>query len=85
MSRKRDANRPPLSALVVDVNIGDGEVGARRVRRPAELRSAADSRLTGSSLDAGCTRGLSSSSSETALRSGLTRGSSSSSSSSSCV
>ena len=26
-----DANRPPLGALV-DVNVGDGEVGARRVR-----------------------------------------------------
>ena len=70
MSSKRDANRSPLSALVVDVNIGDGEVGGRRVRRPAELRSAADSRLTGSSLDAGCTRGLSSSSSEAAIQSG---------------
>ena len=37
MSSKRDANRSPLSALVVHVNIGDGEAGARRVRRPAEL------------------------------------------------
>ena len=49
------------------------------------LRSAADSRLTGSSLDAGCTRGLLSSSSETAVRSGQTRGLSCSSSSSSRV
>ena len=38
------------------------------------LRSAADSRFTRSSLDAGCTRGLSSSSSELAVRSGQTRG-----------
>ena len=35
--QKRDANRPPLSALVVDVNIRDREVGARRVGRTAEL------------------------------------------------
>ena len=34
--QKRDANRPPLGALVVDVDVGDREVGARRVRRPAE-------------------------------------------------
>ena len=33
-----DANRPPLGALV-DVNVGDGEGGARRVRCPAELAS----------------------------------------------
>ena len=32
-----DASRPPLGAL--DVNVGDGEVGARRVRCPAELAS----------------------------------------------
>ena len=34
---KRDANRSPLGALVVDVNIRDGEIGARRVGRSAEL------------------------------------------------
>ena len=49
------------------------------------LRSAAHSRLTCSSLDAGCTRGLSSSSSETTVRSGRTRGLSFSSTSSSRV
>ena len=37
--QQRDANRPPLGALVVDVDVGDREVGARRVRRPAELAS----------------------------------------------
>ena len=35
--QKRDANRPPLSALVVDVNIREPEVGARRVGRTAKL------------------------------------------------
>ena len=35
--QERDANRPPLGALVVDVNIGDGGIGARLVGRPAEL------------------------------------------------
>ena len=34
---KRDSHRPPLGALVVDVNIGDCEIGARLVGRPAEL------------------------------------------------
>ena len=29
--QERDANRPPLGTLVVDVNIGDGEIGARLV------------------------------------------------------
>ena len=37
------------------------------------LRSAGDSRFNGSVFDAGCTRGLSSSSSETAVRSGQTK------------
>ena len=37
--QKRDENRPPLGALDVDVNVGDREVGARRVRCPAELDS----------------------------------------------
>ena len=34
-----DAHRPPLGGLVVDVNVGDREVGARGVGRPAELVS----------------------------------------------
>ena len=50
-----------------------------------ELCVLADSRFTGSSPHASCTRGVSSSSSETAIRSGRTRGISSSSSSSSRV
>ena len=33
----RDAHGRPLGALIVDVNIGDCEVGARLVGRPAEL------------------------------------------------
>ena len=32
-----DAHRPPPGALVVDVNIGDCEIGARLVGRPAEF------------------------------------------------
>ena len=35
--QKRDANRPPLGALDFDVDVGDREIGARQVRRPAEL------------------------------------------------
>ena len=35
--QERDAYRPPLGALAVDVNIGDCEVGARLVGRSAEL------------------------------------------------
>ena len=35
--QQRNANRPPLGALAVDVNVGDREVRARCVRRPAEL------------------------------------------------
>ena len=34
--QQRDANRPPLGALVVDVSLGDRKIGARRVPRPAE-------------------------------------------------
>ena len=37
--QQRDTNGPLLVALVVDVDIGDREVGARRVRCPAELAS----------------------------------------------
>ena len=37
--QKREAIRQPFGALVVDVNAGDREEGARRVRRPAELAS----------------------------------------------
>ena len=33
----RVAHGPPLSALVVDVNVGDCEIGARLVGHPAEL------------------------------------------------
>ena len=33
----RNAHGPPSCALVVDMDVGDGEVGARRVGRPAEL------------------------------------------------
>ena len=32
-----DSHGPPLGALIVDVNIGDCEIGARLVGRPAEL------------------------------------------------
>ena len=35
--QERDANRPPLDTLVVDVNICDCEIGARWVGRSAEL------------------------------------------------
>ena len=35
--QERDAHRPPLGAVVVDVNIGDCEIGARQVGRSAEL------------------------------------------------
>ena len=48
------------------------------------LRIEVDSRFTVSDLDAGCTKGLSSSSSEMVVRSERTRGLPSSSSSSSC-
>ena len=37
--QQRDTNGPPLGALVLDVDIGHREVGARRVGRPAELAS----------------------------------------------
>ena len=35
--QQRNADEPPLGALVVDVNIGDRETRARRVRHSAEL------------------------------------------------
>ena len=35
--QERDANGPPLGALVVDMNVGDCEIGARLVGRPAEV------------------------------------------------
>ena len=37
--QQRNADGPPLGALVVDVDGGDREVGARRVGQPAELAS----------------------------------------------
>ena len=37
--QQRDAIRPPLGALVVDVHVDDGEVGARLVGRPAQFGS----------------------------------------------
>ena len=37
--QKRDANRPPLGALVVDVNVRDSKVEARLVGCPAEHAS----------------------------------------------
>ena len=40
VQQQRDANRPPLGALAVDVNAGDREIGARWVRRSAEIASS---------------------------------------------
>ena len=82
-----DRSREFPDTFCSSVADGSRQTGGPFLLRNCEgtLRSAADSRLTGSSLDAGCTRGLSSSSSETAVRSGRTRGLSSSSSSSSRV
>ena len=37
--QQRNADGPPLGALVVDVDVSDREVGARRVGRPAEPAS----------------------------------------------
>ena len=37
--QQRNADGPQLGPLVVDVNIGDRETGARRVRHSAELAS----------------------------------------------
>ena len=37
--QQRNADGPPLGALVVNVDVGDREVGAPRVGRPAELAS----------------------------------------------
>ena len=37
--QKRNTDGPPLGALVVNVDVGDREVGARRVGRPADRAS----------------------------------------------